>query len=212
MNNYKTPNNMSASVHNKVNRQFLRMAKEQLAEANRCFELGDYDRAFDCFGRSVEKSCRMLQAAAGEYDPKNIFTDRKMSAYRIDDQFASLAELLSVFDTEDEKLDLLHAFLNDSGMEALAGGQARCRLFLYRQMVLSFVAGLDNRCRSVADAADAEALERNLNLKFALAAYLEPLMAYQQWCLEFVERNERLVGQALTNGPAEIECLPPVAM
>ena len=177
---------MSASVLNKATNHLLQLSKEELADAIRYFNLGDYDRSFRSLRHSIETSRRMLRNGT----PQEIFTDPGMTPYRIDDQFEATAELLNALENEDDKLDLLCAFLDDSGLEAMSGAQTRYRLYLYRQMLLSFVAGLDNRCVSAEEAAaDPDTLERFLNLKFALAAYLESLIAYQQWCLDFVERN-----------------------
>ena len=200
---------MCATIFNQVNSSALRAAREQLAEAIQCYDRGDYDRSFYFFSRSVEKSCALLSAVGGEYLPGEIFTDPRMKAYQIDEQFEAMAELLGAFEQEDEKLDLLHAFLTDSGPEALAGTETRYRLFLYRQMLLSFVAEIDNHCFSSDDMTDSDQLESLLNLKFALAAYLESLMAYQQWCLEFIEENGLRHDNALAGAADEVESRRP---
>lgn len=180
---------MSTFVLNSANDHLFQLAKTQLTEAIEYFRVGDYDRSFRSLVGSIRKSGCMLGSASETYVPQEIFTHPGMKNDRIDDQYRALAELLDAFDAEDEKLDLLCAFLDDSGLEAMSGAQTRYRLLLYRQMILSFVAGLDNRCVSASEAATPEELERFLDLKFAVAAYLESLLAYQQWCLEFVEEH-----------------------
>ena len=117
-----------------------------------------------------------------KYATQTHFTAEQLQ--RIGEQSDAVTELLQAIEPDDEKLDVLYDFLADSEREA--DGYQR---FLYRQMILSFIAGIDNRPVAAAGMASADRLEKALDLKFALGAYLETFIAYQEWCLNFAERH-----------------------
>lgn len=177
---------MRTLIFGQANEHLFNTAKRQLVEAEKYLNKGDYDRAFYLFRRSVENSCGRLKTifgqSAGKVQNNGIFTPEQLRI--VGSQSDSLTELLHAIDRDDEKLDILYDFLVDSERQS-NGHQA----FLYRQMVLNFVAGIDNRPVSVAGVTDSERLERALDLKFALAAYLETFISYQQWCLNFAAQN-----------------------
>lgn len=173
---------MRSSVFTQANDTLIKKAKRQLAEASKYLNQGDGDRAFYLFSCSVENSCGRLEPMLRKYAMQTHFTAEQLQ--RIGEQSDAVTELLQAIEPDDEKLDVLYDFLADSEREA--DGYQR---FLYRQMILSFIAGIDNRPVAAAGMASADRLEKALDLKFALGAYLETFIAYQEWCLNFAERH-----------------------
>lgn len=118
-----------------------------------------------------------------------MFAGRKRALRRIDEQRKALTELLDAIGQEDEKLDILCAFLTDSERHVYGTESNRYHTFLYRRMILGLLAGIGGRFVSAAAATNPEELEEALNFQFALAAYLETFLDYQRWCLAFEARH-----------------------
>ncbi len=172
---------MRSSVLGLANDPLLRKAKRQLTEAVKYLNQGDGDRAFYLFSCSVENNCGRLEPLLRKYTTQTHFMPEQL--HRIGEQSDAITELLQAIEPDDEKLDVLYDFLEDSERETDV-----YQRFLYRQMILSFIAGINNRLALAEGTASADRLEKALDLKFALGAYLETFIAYQQWCLDFTER------------------------
>lgn len=172
---------MRSSIFGQANDPLFKKAKKQLAEAAKYVAAGDNDRAFYLFTCSVENSCGRLEPVLRKYAAQTHFTPEQLR--RVGEQSDAITELLQAIEPDDEKLDVLFDFLEDSERET--DGYQR---FLYRQMVLSFIAGIDNRPIAAVGKVSADRMEKALDFRFALGAYLETFIAYQQWCLDFAER------------------------
>lgn len=185
--------NISSSAALQANTTLLNSAQKQLLLANKYYDQGEYDRSFHLFCRSVENSNRLLDTVSGFnsgcYDRKaryRIFTSDRMKDYQIEDRFKALKELFTAIDQRDEQLDLLHDFLVDSGMELYGASSFGLKTMLYRQMLLSFVAGMDNFGADLSQASSTNnRLEEELNFRIARTAYLKNFMEYQSWSLRF---------------------------
>ncbi len=177
------------------------MAQNHLTEAVKHLEQSHYDLAFSFFRRSVVASNRLTGFEGGFLEGSDI---PETNSLYMNDLGSSLNDLLKAIGKRDEKLDILHAFLLDSDLQetsAIPGesaipAQNRYQAYLYRQMILGMIASIPNRTLLTEQTVSADAMEDMLNFKFALAAYLDTFIHYQQECLNFFREN----GQFPTHG------------